>query len=138
MSTSITINDDQTLKVEWTGKRGRGSLFQIAAVGNAANVNRLNLKQLLAVFISVRLNPFPLGKDEETYKKVLAEVEKPDGQFTNVVNKLSGVSLGQMRKELVEAAGSGFNAPHDMYISAAVKVLFPEPVEDDTRLLDVI
>ncbi len=127
MSTSITINEDQTLKVEWTGKRGRGSLFQIAAAGNAANVNRLNMNQLLAVFIAVKLNPFPLGKEEETYKKVLAEVEKHDGRFADVVNKLSSIPLGQMRKELVEAAGGGFNAPHDMYISTAVSVLFPEP-----------
>lgn len=137
MSTQITIKEDQTLDVKWVGKRGRGSLFQVAAVGNAANVNRLDKNQLLAVFISVRLNPFPLGKDEETYSKVLAEVEKPDGEFSNVVSKLSGFSLGELRKELVEAAGSGFNALHDMYISAAVRVLFPEPIED-TRLLDVI
>lgn len=136
MSTQITIKEDQTLDVKWVGKRGRGSLFQVAAVGNAANVNRLDKNQLLAVFIAVRICPFPLGKEDQVYKNTLTEVEKPDGQFADVVAQLSEISLGVMRKELVQAAGSGFNAPHDIYISTAVRVLFPEPVED-TRLMVV-
>lgn len=137
MSTEITIKEDQTLDVKWVGKRGRGSLFQIAAVGNAANVNRLNKNQILAVYIAVRFCSFPMGKEDHVYKTTLDEVENPKGAFVNVVEKMKNISLGEMRKELVQSAGSGFNAPHDMYISAAVKVLFPEPVED-TRLLDVM
>lgn len=136
MSTEITIKEDQTLDVKWVGKRGRGSLFQVAAVGNAANVNRLNKNQILAVFIAVKYCPFPLGKEDQIYKTTLDEVENPTGAFVSTVAKMESISLGILRKELVQAAGSGFNAPHDMYISTAVRVLFPEP--EDTPLLDVI
>lgn len=129
MSTQITINDDDTLSVKWVGKRGRGSLFQIAAEGNAKNVNRLDRIQILAVHICVRANPFPLGTENQTFERVLAELNNPEGRFANVVEKAADMKLGEMRKELVQAAGSGFNAPHDTYISAAVAVLFPEAVE---------
>lgn len=129
MSTEITINEDQTLAVKWTGRRGRGSLFQIAAEGNAKNVNRLDKNQILAVFICVNLNPFPLGGENEQFRKIMDELAKPDGRFASVVAKAADMKLGDMRKELVVSAGSGFNAPHDTYISAAVAVLFPEAVE---------
>ncbi|OYW73584.1 MAG: hypothetical protein B7Z37_20960 [Verrucomicrobia bacterium 12-59-8] len=132
MSTQITINEDQTLTVKWVGKRGRGSLFQIAAEGNAKNVNRLDKIQILAVHICVRINPFPLGTEKETYRKVLAELGEPEGRFANVVAKVSDIKLGEMRLELVNAAGSGFNAPHDKYITTAVEVLFSESQLEET------
>lgn len=126
MSTEITINPDETLTVKWTGRKGRGSLFQIMAEGNAANVNRLDKNQMLAVHICIKANPFPLGKEDITFSRIMEEVSKPDGRFADVVAKLDKIKLGDMRRELVIQAGGGCNAPTDTYISAAVRVLFPE------------
>jgi len=127
MSTTITINEDQTLSVTWTGEKGGGSLFQIMATGNAKNVNLLTLEQNLAVLVSAKSNPFPCGDNnaKAVYQEVLNTLTS-GGKFDGVVERGQKIGLGNVRKTLVKECGSGCNAPHDMYLEIAVKVLFPE------------
>jgi len=126
MSTTITINEDQTLEVVWTGKKGGGSLFQTMATGNAKNANLLTLEQNLAVLVSAKSNPFPCG--DKNAKAVYQEVlSKLASDFAGVIERGKKIGLGNVRKTLVQECGSGCNAPHDMYLDIAIKVLFPEP-----------
>ncbi len=124
--TQIDILPDQTLSVKWTGRKGGGSLLQIAAEGNAKNLNRLNLNQCLAVLLAVRSVPFPMGDHnaDNVMRKALEYVETP--AYAAVRAKAEEIGLGEVRKSIVVSAGSGMNAPHDMYIDSAIRVLFPK------------
>jgi len=116
--TEITLDGDVVV-VKWTGRKGRGSLLQIAAEGNAKNVNKLDLRQCVAVYICVKSVPFPCGDGKNVYRKALEFV---DGQV-KIMETAEKLGLGKVRKSLVESAGGGFNAPTDSYISAAVEVV---------------
>lgn len=118
-ATSIELDGDNVV-VKWTGRKGGGSLFKIAAQGNADNVNKLNINQCLAIMICVKVAPFSMGKGDEIFQHVLNQIES--GQQTKMVEMATKMGLGPVRKLLVEAAGSGFNAPHDSYISIAAKL----------------
>jgi hypothetical protein len=117
--TAIHLHADQTLSVNWVGAKGRGSLFQIAAGGNVAAVNKLSLLELYAVLIAVKAHPFPLGAEQEVYTKVLEAVTANPAEFINE----EGLArpLGELRRAVVLKAGEGFNAPTDMYLSTAVE-----------------
>jgi hypothetical protein len=120
--TSITLDGDNVV-VKWNGRKGRGSLYQIAAEGNAKNVNKLSIAQCLAVYICVKVAPFPMGSGEKVYRMVLADVEA--GKQPKMVEMAEKMGLGAVRKSLVEAAGGGFNAPHDSYITIAAECETP-------------
>lgn len=113
--TEIRIDSD-TVSALWTGKRGRGSLFQIMAVGNCELVNQLDLLELSAVVICVKHLPFPLGNGPTFYREVL---EKVRGSGESAFGE--EFTLGQIRKYLVHKAGDGCNAPHDTYLTIAVE-----------------
>ena len=116
--TEITLDGDVVV-VKWTGLKGYGSLLQIAAEGNAKNVNKLNLRQCVAVYICVKSRPFPCGDGKNVYRKALKFV---DNQI-KMMDAAEKLGLGKVRKSLVESAGGGFNAPTDSYISVAVEVV---------------
>lgn len=116
--TELSIVGDEVV-VKWTGRKGRGSLFQIMATGNAKNANILSAKELLAVFLSVKICPFPLGAGETIYRKTLAAI---DTDFATLLQKTEAIPVGQLRKEIVVKAGEGCNAPTDMYLDIAAKI----------------
>jgi hypothetical protein len=139
MSTNITINDDQTLTVTWTGKKGRGSLFQLAAKGNAEAANKLSIEELLAVVVSVQSCPFPLGDERKVYERCLEIVRTDPTQFWN--DGLPKIALGDLRYYIVQKAGGGFNAPHDSYLKLAADLADeaapapdPQPVQADFEI----
>ncbi len=115
--TNLEIVNDKVV-VKWTGRKGRGSLFQTMAGGNAENANKLSAKEILCVLMAVKVCPFPLGNGEKIYEKIFANIDK---EFPDLVKKVEAMPLGQVRKELVVKCGSGCNAPHDMYLDIAVK-----------------
>lgn len=122
MSTTLTVENDQ-VKATWTGKKGRGSLFQVMAKGNAEQTNKLSAKEILAVFICVKACPFPIGKGKQVYKMVMDDIEA--GKHPELVTKFEAMNLGELRKALVVACGEGCNAPNDMYLGIAVEMQTP-------------
>jgi hypothetical protein len=116
--TKIEIDGDNVV-VTWTGKKGRGSLLQIMAEGNAKKVNTLDMIQCLAVIICVRNVPFPCGDGERLFRKALEFIPTQ----TAMVEAGEKMGLGAVRKALVEKAGGGCNAPTDSYIDLAAKVV---------------
>lgn len=123
MSTEIAVNNDQTVSVQWKGQRGRGSLFQVMASGNAEQVNKLDLEEITAVLMSAISVPFPLGQGEKVYREILKSIREGTseaGKHNLATLKLAGI--GTARKVLVIKAGEGCNAPHDSYLRIAAEV----------------
>lgn len=123
MSTEIAVNNDQTVSVQWKGQRGRGSLFQVMASGNAEQVNKLDLEEITAVLMSAISVPFPLGQGEKVYRGILKSIREETseaGKHNLATLKLAGI--GTARKVLVIKAGEGCNAPHDSYLRIAAEV----------------
>jgi hypothetical protein len=123
MSTEIVVNPDQTVSVIWKGRRGRGSLFQTMASGNADSVNKLDLEEITAVLMSAISAPFPLGHGEKVYREILKSIRDGSSEACkhNIATmKLAGI--GKARRLLLFKAGEGCNAPHDSYLRIAVEV----------------
>lgn len=120
MATSLTIKEDQTVEAEWTGPKNRGSLFQIMASGNVKLANALDKEQLLAVLYAVKVSPFPLGGGEKVYRMILGKVKAEPEKFVGAAAKK--ISLGELRKSVIQLAGDGCNAPHDSYLQIAYDI----------------
>jgi len=120
MSTELTINADQTISSKWVGEKGRGSLFQVMSSGNVEYVNVLDENELYAVIGAVAACPFPLGRGEEIYRKILEKIKTDPGYLFK--GGKPDVSLGDLRKYLVLKAGEGCNAPHDSYLRIAYSI----------------
>lgn len=120
----ITINEDQTLTVRWTGRKGTGSLYQIMAEGNAKNLNTLTVEECIACYYASKACPFPMGKGEEVYKMTLESVLS--GKYAADVLPKIREKLGQFRKELVQECGSSCNGPLDSYITIAAELKAPK------------
>jgi len=121
--TDIVINPDQTVSAVWKGKKGRGSLFQTMAVGNAENANKLNIVQIMAVMFAARKVPFPFGDGEKVYRECLKIVDEKKAEISDKV------TLGALRQQIVGEGGSGCGAPHDTYLDIAAAVVENKPVK---------
>lgn len=117
--TRIITNPDNTLSVEWQGRKGGGSLLQLAAEGNVPRVNRLNLVELYAIILAIKADPSPLGRGERTYRWALAELSNPDNVAKYWKSGFPTDDLGKLRQAVVQRAGEGFNAPTDSYLHIA-------------------
>lgn len=129
----LTIQEDGRLKFEWIGRKGTGSLYQIAAQGNTELVNGLGLRELWCAMLCAKFAPFPLGGGEKAYRACLerwdaGEIDPPDLRSEDEKKQMSlpgmegGITpaqLGRLRKWVVQKAGEGMNAPHDSYLQIA-------------------
>lgn len=129
----LTIQEDGRVEFEWTGRKGTGSLYQIAAQGNTELVNELGLREIWCAILCARFAPFPLGGGETAYRSCLGkwdagEIDPPDlrteeeKRQTTLPGMESGITpvqLGRLRKWTVQKAGDGMNAPHDSYLRIA-------------------
>ena len=96
--TEITINADETLTVVWVGKRGHGSLFHLAAEGNAKHVNKLDIDEIWAVMCCARQAPYPGQRRAKVYEMVLRAIrEVPDKVFPD---GRPNTTLGKLRQAL--------------------------------------
>lgn len=114
--TAITIAPDKTLSIEWTGRKGGGSLFHVMAQGNVEYANALGLRELAAVQHCAKNAPFPLGHGEEVYREVLKWIDEHPGCLAE------NLDLGEVRKAIVQRAGDGCNAPYDSYLRIAYDI----------------
>jgi hypothetical protein len=141
----LTIKDDGKLDLEWTGRKGTGSLYQLAASSNSRLVNDLGLREMTCVLLCARHVPLPLGGGEKAYRRMLeiwdeggitvpdvrSEEERAAGEGS-AENPLPA-ALGRLRKYLVEKAGDGFNAPHDSYLRIARDIAVTGEVDPGNR-----
>jgi hypothetical protein len=118
MSTEIRINEDQTVSANWTGAKGRGSLFQSLAVGNCANVNELTLDELLEALVCSHANPFPVAGFTGSREDTLTVVQH-QGETARIFpddHAIRQRSLGEVRKALVYECGDSCNGPLDGWL----------------------
>ena len=119
MSTEIRIGPDETVQAVWIGRKGRGSLFQLAAVGNCELVNQLEFDELLAIPILARLNPFPVPGFTASREKTLALLESDDlvAQYFPPDAEIRSRTLGELRKAIVYECGDSCGGPTDGWLS---------------------
>lgn len=145
----LTIQENGTLKFEWTGKKGTGSLYQIAAQGNVDLVNELGLREIWCAMLCAKFVPFPLGGGEKAYRSCLekwdaGEIDRPDlrTEEEKAQQELPGMEderditpeqLGRLRKWAVQKAGEGMNAPHDSYLRIAHDIAIDGKVKPSHR-----
>lgn len=114
---NVKILEDQTVVIVDRDD----SLTGILAGGLDSQANDLNLSELMAVQLAVKMNPFPLGDGERFYRHCLKVIlANPD--------KMPNVTLGQMRRFRVLAAMGGCNAPNDAYLRIASDIARNVPV----------
>lgn len=142
---NLTIRDDGRLDYEWTGRKGTGSLYQLAASGNYKLVNDLGLKEMMCVILCVKHAPFPLGGGERAYRRMLeiwdeGGIDMPDIRSQEEKDAGEGspddpppAALGRLRKHLVAKAGGGMNAPHDSYLRIAHDIATTGEVDPSNR-----
>lgn len=119
------------------------SLFGMMAESNCAYANALGRAQLLAVWWCVMNRHFPLGDGQWLYQKTLAAIEAD--ALKRATAALTGaaahtalgddvwvaadqMSTGEIRRTLVNKAGSGCNAPTDSYLRLAAQLQRGDPV----------
>lgn len=131
MSTEISLKGDKVV-VKWKGKKGEGSMLQLAAEHNAPLVNQLSAKEIVAVLFSVKAMPFAMGNEAKIYKMVM---ERIDGGFlATALEMAKKTKLGDLRKSLVVACGEGSGAPHDTYLQVAVDCQEKKPEAPEAKL----
>ena len=124
--TEITINDDDTLTVAWVGKRGNGSLFHLAAEGNAKHVNKLDADEIWAVMACARQVPYPGQRRAKVYELVLRAIrEVPEKVFPE---GRPNTTLGKLRHALVMKIGSSFGDVFSEYLEFAANLKEPATV----------
>ena len=124
--TEITINADETLTVVWVGKRGHGSLFHLAAEGNAKHVNKLDIDEIWAVMCCARQAPYPGQRRAKVYEMVLRAIrEVPDKVFPD---GRPNTTLGKLRQALVVKIGSSFGDVFSEYLEFAANLKEPATV----------
>lgn len=123
MATAIVKNEDGTINVEWTGRAGRGSLYQVMASSNAEYVNALTYDDLVLVIELARSCPFPAlaggydGVAKSMHAKMLDEANDTHKIIAAIRDAMSKrVSLADLREYVIGKAGDGCNAPHDSYL----------------------
>lgn len=122
MTVEILINDDQTLSVNWIGKKGRSSLYFIMAQGNAKELNQLDKEECIAIYLCAKETPFPCG-GENTYYLAKLKILREECQWLldeKLLERYDKYSLGSLRKFLVELSGDSCNGPVDTYIRVAI------------------
>jgi hypothetical protein len=118
-------------------------LFAMMAESNCRHANALGKAQLMAVWWCVMNRPFPLGDGEGLYRGILTVIEadalerataaltarkpktKLDADLWAAADKMS---VGEIRRTLVNKAGSGCNAPTDSYLALAAQLAQGLPV----------
>lgn len=112
------------------------SLFALMATSNCEHANRLGMAELATVVWCIANAPFPLGRGVELYAEALRRVElaflrRAEASLAGTVYDppattldgwllgFSGTTVGQLRRWLVDRAGSGCNAPTDSYLRIA-------------------
>lgn len=119
MSTELRINPaDQTVSAHWVGGKGRGSLFQCMAGGNCDYANRLDLDEILEVFICAKLTPFPVPGFTASREKTL-DVCRSEGWVARIFpaeHPIRSQPLGMVRKALVLECGDSCGGPIDGWL----------------------
>jgi hypothetical protein len=108
--------EGDVVKHAWYGMPGSGSLLGIMLPGNADAVNRLDVAECLAVYLSVQHSPWA-SNQAEVYKRTLKAVRNGSAFKAGTMPELK---LGDLRMLILKRAGSGINAPSDLYLKAAV------------------
>lgn len=121
----IQINPDQTVSIL---KSRKSSFVEMMAGGLLEQVNVLDEYELVAIIWSVKACPFPLYSDnaERVYKYCLENARGNDD--LKEVIKISNISLGEFRKNILIRASQGCNAPHDHYLKVAWQIKTGNPV----------
>lgn len=112
------------------------SLFALMATSNCEHANRLGMAELATVVWCMANAAFPLGRGPELYTEALRRVElaflrRAEASLSGTVYDppatsldgwllgFTGTTVGDLRRWLVNKAGSGCNAPTDSYLRLA-------------------
>lgn len=107
--------EGDTVKYQWYGMPGSGSLFSLMLPGNADAVNSLSLEECLAVYLCIKRAPYA-SERRLAYQTILLGVK--DGSVFKG-GKIPEMKLGDLRMILLKRAGDGINAPADTYLKLA-------------------
>lgn len=96
-------------------RRGLGSMLELGLASEVPRCNALDRNELLAVLLARQWCPFPLGDEDEVYRRAL------DGLRSGycVLERAAACPTADLRLAITMDAARGCNGPTDTYTRAA-------------------
>lgn len=96
-------------------RRGLGSMLELGLASEVPRCNALDRDELLAVLLARQWSPFPLGDEDEVYRRAL------DGLRSGycVLERAAECPTADLRLAITMDAARGCNGPTDTYTRAA-------------------